>query len=103
MWAQIIKTRLKSGKEADLDRIFQGLQSIEQPGSGLLRSTLMRDQKDPRAVYIMVVFGSEEQARAREQDPRRSEGLQAVRAMMADAFEGVPEFTDLTVVEEFVP
>ena len=48
----------------------------------------------------MVVFESEEQAGAREQDPRRTEGLQNVRATMAEMFEGAPEFVDLNVVQE---
>ena len=43
----------------------------------------------------------EEQARARERDPRREEGLQALRAMMADRLASPPEFTDLAVVEEW--
>jgi hypothetical protein len=60
----------------------------------------MRDQKDPSQVYMLVVFESEEKARARENDQRRQEGLQAVRATMAEIFDGAPEFVDLTVVEE---
>jgi len=63
----------------------------------------MRDQKDPSKVYLLVVFESEEQARARENDPRRQDGLQAARATMAEIFDGAPEFLDLTVVEEFTP
>jgi len=63
----------------------------------------MKDQKDPGKVCMLVVFESEEKARAREHDPRRQEGLQKVRAMMAEIFDGAPEFVDLTVVEEFVP
>lgn len=100
MWAQLIKTRLKPGKEEELERLYQQLQATEQPGSGLVRSTAMRDQKDPSSVYMMIVFESEEKARAREQDPRRQEGLQDVRATMAEIFEGPPEFVDLNVVEE---
>jgi quinol monooxygenase YgiN len=103
MWAQLIKTRLKSGHEGDLPRLMAELQAIEQPGSGLLRSLAMQDQKDPSEVYMLVVFESEEKARERESDPRREEGLQAARAMMAEAFDGPPEFVDLTVVEEFAP
>ena len=38
---------------------------------------------------------------AREQDPRRQEKLRAARAMMAGIFDGLPEFTDLTVAEEW--
>jgi hypothetical protein len=48
-----------------------------------------------------VVFESEEKARAREKDPRRSERLEAARSIMADIFEGPPEFTDLEVVDEW--
>jgi heme-degrading monooxygenase HmoA len=93
--------RLKDGGEAGLPRVIEGLRAIEQPGSGLLRSTMMRDQADPSRVFTLVVFESEEHARAREGDPRRQEGLQAVRAAMADVFEGAPEFVDLTVLEDF--
>jgi len=44
---------------------------------------------------------SEERARARENDPRRNDGLQAARATMGEIFEGGIEFTDLTVVDEW--
>jgi len=103
MWAQMITTRLRAGHEGDLPRLIEQLRAVEQPGSGLVRSTAMRDQKDPSKVYLFVVFESEEQARARENDPRRQDGLQAARATMAEIFDGAPEFLDLTVVEEFTP
>jgi hypothetical protein len=61
----------------------------------------MRDQKDPAQAYILAVFESEQKARAREQDPRRQEGLQAMRATMADILAGAPEFTDLTVDDQW--
>ena len=51
---------------------------------------------------MLVVFESEEKARARENDPRRQESLQPARAMMAEIFDGPPEFVDLTVVAESV-
>ena len=100
MWAQLIKTRMKPGRELDL-AVFEQLRAVEQPDSGLLRTMAMRDQKDPSDLYLLVVFESEEKARAREQDPRRREGLQAVNATMADLFDGSPEFVDLTVVGEW--
>ncbi len=56
----------------------------------------MQDQNDPSRVFMLVVFESEEKARARENDPRRQEGLQAARATMAEIFDGAPEFVDLT-------
>ena len=99
MWAQLIKIRLKPGK--DTAEINRQLRAAEQPGSGLVRSILMHDQKDPAQVYGLVVFESEEKAREREQDPRRQERLQAVRAMMEDAYAAPPEFVDLTVVDEW--
>ena len=101
MWAQLITTRLKPGRDGDLPKLIEQLRAAEQPGSGLVRSTLMRDQKDPSRVCMMVVFESEEKARAREQDPRRQEGLQAARKTMAAIFDGPPEFVDLTVADEY--
>jgi quinol monooxygenase YgiN len=103
MWAQLITTRLKAGREHDLPKLVAQLAAIEQPGSGLLRSTAMQDQQDPSKVYMLVLFESEEKARAREQDERRQEGLKAARATMAEIFDGPPEFVDLTVVEDMVP
>jgi quinol monooxygenase YgiN len=103
MWAQIIKMRLKPGKDDELAVVMDLLKSAEQADSGLLRSTTMRDQQDPSSVYTMVVFDSEESARAREQDPRREQGLQAAREMMGQIFDGPPEFIDLDVVTESTP
>lgn len=102
MWAQLITTRLKPGREGDVPRLVEELEAAEQPGSGLLRSTTMVDQKDPSRVFTFVVFESEEKARAREQDPRRQEGLAKARAMMAEIFDGPPEFVDLTVANDRV-
>ena len=99
MWAQLIKVRLKPGRDtAEVTRQFR---AAEQPGSGLVRTLTMQDQNDPTQVYSLVVFESEEKARAREQDPRRQEALEAGRAMMAEICDGPPEFTDLTVAEEW--
>ena len=100
MWAQLITTRLKPGREDELPRLYQQLREAEQPDSGLVRSTAMRDQNDPSRVYMLVVFESEEKARERENDPRRQERLEAARATMAEIFDGAPEFVDMLVVEE---
>jgi quinol monooxygenase YgiN len=103
MWAQLITTRLKPGREDELATLMEQFQAAEQSGSGLVRSTAMRDQDDPSRVFMMVVFESEEKARERESDPRREESLQAARATMAEIFDGPPEFTNLTVVGEIAP
>ena len=99
MWAQLIKWRLKPGK--DMAGLHEQLRAVEQPDSGLLRTIVMQDQKDPDQLYTLVVFESEEKARARERDPRRQDGLQAMRTTMADILAGPPEFIDLAVAEEW--
>ena len=99
MWAQLIKMRLKAGK--DTTELNRQLRAAEQPGSGLVRTLVALDQKDAQQLYAIVVFESEEKARAREQDPRRQERLQPVREIMADVLDGPPEFVDLNVVEEW--
>jgi len=75
MWAQLIKMRMKPGRELDLPAVLGQLREAEQPDSGLLRTTVMQNQTDPEQVHILVVFESEEKARAREHDPRRQEAL----------------------------
>jgi len=102
MWAQLIKMRVKAGIDADIPALFEKLHAVEQTGSGLIRTTLMHAQKDPSEFYVMVVFESEEQARARENDPVRQEALKPAQAMMAEIFDGPPEFVDLAVVADIV-
>ena len=98
----MISMRLKPGREDGLAKVVAQLRAAEQSGSGLVHSTTARDMNDPSRVITFVVFESEEQARERESDPRRQVGLQAVRATMMEIFEGAPEFTDLTVVDDWV-
>ena len=99
MWAQLMKIRVKPDKEPDLAGVFKQLQALEQPGSGLLRTITIRDQSDPSQVYVLVVFESEEKARAREQDPRRQEGQKSAQAGWAEIIDGPVEFVDLSVVQ----
>jgi hypothetical protein len=47
MWAQIIMMRLKPGMDDELAVVMDQLKSAEQADSGLLRTTTMRDQRDP--------------------------------------------------------
>ena len=101
MWAQLITARLKPGKDDGLVRLAEQLRATEQPGSGLVHSTMSRDQNDPSKVYMFVVFESEEKARLRENDERRRDGLAAARATMSDVFEGAREFVDLAVVADW--
>jgi predicted ester cyclase len=103
MWAQLIKGRVKPGKEDGFHRGNAEIRAVEQPGSGLIRSLHMKDQKDPSVVYTMVIFESEEKARARESDSRRQEGVQKAREVLMDTFDGPMEFVDLEVVGDFAP
>ena len=103
MWAQLMKMRMLPGKENELDEMFDQLQAMEKPGSGLLRTTVMSDQSNNGDVYTLIVFESEEKARAREQDPRRHEALGSVQAAMAEIFVGPPEFVDLMVLQDVSP
>ncbi len=100
MWAQLISMRLREGSEDELTGVMDALDAVEQPGSGLLRSLTMTERDNPRQVHVLVVFESEDRARAREDDPRRQDALVPVREKMAEIFEGPPAFTDLTVVVE---
>ena len=100
MWAQLMKMHVKPEQEQDLAGVLAQLQALEQPGSGLVRTTTMRDQSDPSVVYALVVFESEEKARAREQDPRRQEGLKPAQATLAEILDGPPEFVDLIVTQD---
>jgi heme-degrading monooxygenase HmoA len=100
MWAQLQKVRTKPEKETELGEVFEQLSAIEQPDSGLVRTMVLRSQTDPSLVFVLVLFDSEEQARAREQDPRRLPGLERIRAALGDVLDGPPEFFDLDVVRD---
>lgn len=57
--------------------MHERIQALEEPDSGLLRTTIGWDQKDPQVSYVLVVFESEEKARAREQNPHRRTWLRS--------------------------
>lgn len=103
MWAQLSSVRVKEDQVDVVGRAMEQLQTFEQQDSGLLRTFVMRDQKDPAHVLVLVVFESEEKARAREADPRRQEGVQALRASLAEVLQGAPEYVDMDVIAELVP
>ncbi|MGN6131716.1 MAG: antibiotic biosynthesis monooxygenase [Nocardioidaceae bacterium] len=98
MWAQMQRVSTSPEKEAQLLEIFEQLRAIEQEGSGLLQTLVMRSQADPTEVFVVVVFDSEEKARSRDSDPRRQEPLARIRAAMGDVLNDPPEFFDCNVV-----
>jgi quinol monooxygenase YgiN len=97
----MITSRVKPGRDDELAGLTAQLKAAEQPGSGLVHATATRDSKDPSRVIMFVVFESEEQARERESDSRRQDGLAAAQTTMMEIFEGAPEFTDLTVIDDW--
>ena len=103
MWAQLNAVRVKEGMLDVVVEAMEQLRDFEQPDSGLLRTIVMQDQKDPAHLLVLVLFESEEKARAREADPRRQEGVLALRASLAEVIEAAPEFTDLSVIADLVP
>ena len=65
MWAQLNAVRVKEGMLDVVVRAMEQLRDFEQPDSGLLRTIVMQDQKDPARLLVLVLFESEEKARAR--------------------------------------
>jgi hypothetical protein len=63
--------RLKPVREDDLPTLLEHLRAAEQPDSGPLRSTAMRDQNDPSRVYMFVVLESEDETATTIPDGRR--------------------------------
>jgi heme-degrading monooxygenase HmoA len=98
MWAQVQRVSTNTGSEAEVLEVFEQLRAIEQEESGLLQTLVMRSQKDPSDLFVVVVFESEEKARVREADPRRQEPLQRIRETMGNLLEGPPEFFDCDVL-----
>jgi len=101
VWAQLISFSAKSGREGDVTQLVEMLRATEHPGNGLVRSSTYQDQKDPSRFHTLVVFESEDKARAREGDARREAALAEVRSLMAEVMDGPPEYTDLLVVSEY--
>lgn len=98
MWAQLQRVSTNPERESEVLEIFEQLRAIEQEDSGLLQTLVMRSQADPTEVFVVVVFESEEKARAREEDPRRQEPLEQIRGAMGNVLNKAPEFFDCDVL-----
>lgn len=95
MWAQIVKTRMKSGVEGDMAEVRDQMRSRISSRPGLIHSYWMKNQNDPQEYYTLIVFESEEQARAGEAQLEGDPIFQRVRSLA----EGQPEFVDLDVLD----
>jgi heme-degrading monooxygenase HmoA len=98
MWAQVQRVKTSPESDAEVLEVFDHLRAIEQENSGLLQTLVLRSQADPADVFVVVVFESEEKARAREVDPRRQEPLERIRGAMGNLLDGPPEFFDCDVL-----
>jgi heme-degrading monooxygenase HmoA len=98
MWAQVQRVKTSPESDAEVLGVFDQLRAIEQENSGLLQTLVLRSQADPADVFVVVVFESEEKARAREVDPRRQEPLERIRGAMGNLLDGPPEFFDCDVL-----
>ncbi len=103
MFGQLMSMRVKTDRLGDLPRMFDLLEQAEQPDSGLVRTVVLHDRADPTRLYTVVVFESEEKARARESDPRRSALLGEAQALLREVLDGPPEFHDCDVLLDRTP
>lgn len=92
MWAQLIKSRAKPGKEEEIRNLPQEFEAQGQT-MPMRHIFTCRNQKDPSEYYTFVVFESEEAARQNEASP---EGAARVKRLM-ELYEGSPEYVDLNV------
>ncbi|MGI8549458.1 MAG: antibiotic biosynthesis monooxygenase family protein [Dehalococcoidia bacterium] len=96
MWAQIIKVRIKPGHEQESEQMREEILARARQRPGWVRSITMTNQRDPQEVYGLVMFDSEEQARASERTSDQDEVGQRMREFV----DGTPEFIDLDVVAD---
>src|SRR3954452_8058916 len=101
MWGQMNTVAPRAGW--GLGDVIDAIRAGEPPGSGLIRETFTRDQRDPNRFHMFAVFQSEEMARAREGDPPRTEAVATIQSMMGEILAAPPQFTDLDVIEDWTP
>ena len=98
MWAQLIKARVKPGREDEIRQLQEGLEARSRTGdTGWLRSINLQGQDDPQVYYSLVFFESEQKARQNESTAEQQELVRRLQ----DCFEGRPEFVNLNPVQEY--
>ena len=96
MWAQMVRTKLKPGREAEVEDLGRQLEDRNNPA--WVRSTIFSNQDNPREHYVVVLFESEEAARQHEQHPEQHELV----TRLLDCYEEPPEFIDLELIKRAV-
>jgi heme-degrading monooxygenase HmoA len=100
MFGQVMVMDVKADRVGDLPRIMDLLAEAEQPDSGWLRTVVLHERADAHRVFTVVVFESEEKARARESDPRRQEKLGEAQALLREILTAPPQFHDCDVLHD---
>jgi hypothetical protein len=101
MWAQIVKSRSKPGREEEIRRLpqefeAQGIHREPAP----TRIFMFQNQHDPEEFYTLAFFESEEHGRENEVSPEQAERMKR----LGELFErgpGTPEYVDLIPVFEW--
>lgn len=93
MWAQVIKSRAKPGKEEEIRNLPQEFEAMGGMPA-FLHLFACSNQNDPTEYYTFIVFESEEAARANERTREQDRRVERMREL----YEGEPEFVDLDVV-----
>jgi quinol monooxygenase YgiN len=94
MWAQLVKTKVKPGREAEVEDLQRQLEERDNPATR--RSMVFARQDNPLEHYVLVLFESEEAARHHEQHPEQHQLVMQLR----DCYEEEPEFIDLNLVSD---
>ena len=98
MWAQLIKARIKPGREDDARQVADEFQAhVRATGIGPTHVLTMQNQKDPQEQYTLAIFESEEKARENESNPQSAELIRK----FWEVYEGQPEYTDLDPFSEW--
>ena len=97
MWAQLIKARVRPGKQGEVEKVQKEFEQRGQGGStGWVRSITLQNQKDPDEYFTLVFFESEEKARENERSPEQQKLVQ----QLMEVFEGQPSYVDLIPIYE---
>jgi hypothetical protein len=101
MWAQLVKSRSRPGRDEDIRRIPQEFEDQgwhREPAP--TRLILFQNQHDPQEYYTLAFFDSEGEAREDERSPEQQQRLQH----LGELFERgprTPEYVDLISVFEW--
>lgn len=99
MWAQLIKATIKPGREDEVRQIYDEYDRQIDAGTGWVRSLSLVNRNNPREMYGLVMFESEDKAREYEQSGQQSE----MTTRLGDCMDGPPDFIDFDDVVEYTP